>query len=122
MRPKAGAESCTGSVSCLSRVLAGTQFPLLRPNDATATGVQGSHPLPPERFHEEPWYTTDVRFVGRRVEDPPLASESPRVGEGAYDTVSAFGHVLLQRSPTGQASGGQGASPPCIPARVPWTR
>ncbi len=39
------------------------------------------------------------------VEDSPLTLESPRVGEGAYGTVSAFGHALLQTS-LDQASGG----------------
>ncbi len=42
-------------------------------------------------------------------------SQSPRVGEGASDTSSAFGYALLQTSPDGQASGGQGALPLCTP-------
>jgi len=40
---------------------------------------------------------------------------------GAYDTVSAFGHSLLQAARDSQASGGQrGILPPCTPlTRVP---
>ena len=40
---------------------------------------------------------------------------------GAYDTVSALGHALLQTSLDSQASGGQrGILPPCTPlTRVP---
>ncbi len=38
----------------------------------------------------------------------PLALQSPRIGEGASDTVSASGDSLLQTSLDGQASGGQG--------------
>ncbi len=49
------------------------------------------------------------------VEDSPLALQSPRVGEGASGTVSAFGHSLLRASLDGQASGGQGGVTPCIP-------
>ena len=46
---------------------------------------------------------------------------SPRVGEGASGTVPALGHVLLQTSLDGQASGGQGVAPARHQGQ-PWTR
>ncbi len=63
-------------------------------------------------------------LCGTGVEDSPLAPESPWVGEGAYDTVSALGHVLLPMVSDGQASGGQRAkkttqAPSALPTRVP---
>ncbi|AMV20653.1 hypothetical protein VT03_22325 [Planctomyces sp. SH-PL14] len=46
--------------------------------------------------------------------------QSPRVGEGAYDTLAKVGQVLLQTSLDGQASGGQEAFCPLHPlTRVP---
>ncbi len=57
----------------------------------------------------------DVRFVEPALRVPPLALAPPRVGEGAYGTLSALGHSLLQTSLDGQASGGRGDSPPRIP-------
>ncbi len=33
---------------------------------------QGSHPLPPERFHAEPWDTTDVRVVVPALRTPSI--------------------------------------------------
>ncbi len=79
------------------RVLAGTtQF--AQTQRATAAWGQGGHaPCRRRHFHEEPWYTTDVPFVVPALRTPqntPLALQSPRVGEGAYDTLSAFEHVL----------------------------
>ncbi|AMV17018.1 hypothetical protein VT03_03950 [Planctomyces sp. SH-PL14] len=57
------------------------------------------------------------------VEDSPLAFQSPRIGEGESDTVSALGHDLLQTSLDGQASGGQeGVAPLHPPPGCPWTR
>ena len=50
----------------------------------------------------------------------PLGLQSLRVDVGAYDTVSALGHALLQTSLDGQASGGQEAFCPLPPlTRVP---
>ncbi|AMV21189.1 hypothetical protein VT03_25025 [Planctomyces sp. SH-PL14] len=47
----------------------------------------------------------------------------PRVGEGAYGTLFAIGHLLLQMSLDGQASGGQGGFSPLHPlTRVPLDR
>ncbi len=62
---------------------------------------------------------TDVRFVGPalRTLQPHRSLCNPRrAGEGAYDTVSAPGHILLPTiPPTRQASGGQRALPLCTP-------
>jgi len=66
--------------------------------------------------HGRPLYRTSV-------EDSLTSHRSlcnPRVGEGAYNTLSAFGHSLLQTSLDGQASGGQGGFSPLHPlTRVP---
>ena len=57
-----------------NRVLAGAT-PIVQTQRATAAGVKGvSPPCRRRRFHEEPWYTTDVRFVvPAGVEDSTLA-------------------------------------------------
>ncbi len=61
-------------------------------------------------------------LYGTGVEDFTLGLQSPRVGEGAYNTLSAFGHDLLQSVLDSRASGGRRASPRCIPTRGdPWT-
>ncbi|AMV19365.1 hypothetical protein VT03_15845 [Planctomyces sp. SH-PL14] len=61
-----------------------------------------------------------MRNRGRQRTSPLY---SPRVGEGASDTASAFGYALLQTSLDGQASGGQrGVAPLHSPPGVtPWT-
>ncbi len=71
-------------------------------SNPTCYGSRGQRGLTPRRrrhFYEEPWYATDVPFVEPALRTPPLARlQSPRVGEGAYGTLSAFGHALLQTS------------------------
>ncbi len=82
-------------------------------------GQGGPRPLPPERFCEEPWDTTDIRFVEPALRTPPNHTarwQSPRIGEGASGTLSAPGYVLLQTVPdeTG-SSGGRGCDPLALP-------
>ena len=85
-------------------------------------GAKKQHRPPCRRRHscEEPWDTTDVCFVEPALRTPPLALQSPRVGVGACDTLSALGHTRLPTVPDGQASGGQGGVSPLHPlTRVP---
>ncbi len=63
-----------------------------------------------------------VLLVGTGDEDSPLALQSPRGGEGAYDTPSALGHALLSTVSDERPPAGKGRCPSDLPTRVPWTR
>ena len=83
--------------------------PIAQTQRSTAAGVKGvSPPCRRRHFRRGTVGYNGCPLCGSGAEDSPLAPQSPRVGEGASSTVSAFGHDLLQISLDGQASGGQG--------------
>ncbi len=106
--------SATGGLS--SRTLSlPAQRCCLKPNVPRPLGGRGGNPLlPPRRFHEEPWYTTGVPFVG-----PALRTHCSRCNRcglvrGACGTLSAARtRRIFQTSLDERASGGQRALPLC---------
>ncbi len=70
---------------------------------------------------------TDVPFVEPALRTHSLALESPWIGEGACDTLSALGHDPLSDISRSRGSGGQRAkkttqAPLHSPPGRPWTR
>ena len=94
-------------------------------------GARGFDPLPPEALLWGTVVSNGCPLCGTSVEDSfnlhRLLCNSRGLVRGAYDTVSVLGHVLLQISLDGQASGGQRArkttqAPLHSRPGCPWTR
>ena len=104
------------------------QCPQLKPNVRRQPGVKGAcvvflAPCRRRHFRRGTAGHNGCPPCGTGVGDSPLALQSRRVGEGAYGTLSAFGHGALQISLDGQASGGQeGVAPLHPPPGYPWTQ
>ncbi len=104
----AGGRSVNEGRDGLNRVPAGAT---LIPQARRATAAWGQGATPPcrrRRLHEEPWYTTDVRFVELALRTQPLRSRNPRGlvrGHAArcprLDTPS-FRHLSTARPPAGK--------------------
>ncbi len=108
--------------AALKTAPAGTDFVRSNPTCDGNRGQGGLTPCRRRLFDEEPWDTTGVPFVEPAVRTPPLALQSPRVGEGAYGTVSAAWtrtpSDISRRPGLRRGKGRRLASP----TRVPWTR
>ncbi len=99
----------------------------VKPIVSTAAGVKEAPLAAGGRFHEEPWDTTDDRFV-----EPAMRTRSNRTAGFGNPRVLVRGHPArrprlnthsFRHLSTARPLAGQGGVTPCIPHQgAPWTR